>query len=285
MNNRWILRPLALLLALLAMIVITAGCSRQDPADDVELYWPEGLDSGAASDPVEGEEVSVPVVPISGPTSFSKQIEEFGTKNPDAAGWLYLPDTTINEVVVQTDDNEYYHRRSNLKEPLFEGCLYIDFDSRVRGAPEKVATNVVIYGHSMDDNPDGKNFSQLKKLLDKDFAEKHPYIFFSTKEQDFVYEIFSVMYTSDKFYYIDSQPTDEEFAAIIAEAKAASRLNYPVTPVAGDKIITLSTCTYLYGDNEQQRFVVMGRMLIGDDAMAKSVSLEANPTPKEPVFN
>lgn len=300
-------RFLPLLLALVMAAGVMAGCERRDPAEDVELQWTDNLLSSESRGPSEEPGGDLPIVepdtlePHPAPASYTQKVVEFKGQNPDAAGWLYLPDTTINEIVMQDpDSNDTYLRSTPLGEYDINGCFFADYESRIAGDANQISPNIVIYGHSMSDDPDGEDFCQLKKLLDKDFAQRHPYIYFSSTTQDYVYEIFSVMYASARedtgFYYIDCalDGTAEEIAAnagmdlpaLVAEAKAGSLFVYPSTPVEGDKILTLSTCTYKFGGeaNRDQRFVVFGRLLTAQDDMPDTITLEENPSPKMPVF-
>lgn len=303
-------KVIALFIAVVMVAGAFSGCQRSDPADDIELYWPEGMqpneDGGDAFGDDAPDAPKEELFVHAAPASFGQHVKDFQKQNPDAVGWLYLPDTTINEVVVQREgSNSYYERRTNLGvESTGEGsegwygCYYADYESRIAGNPSQISPNIVIYGHSMTDNPDAEKFSQLKKLLNKDFAENHPYIYFSSTSQDYVYEIFSVMYTnSEDFYYIDcaldgslediQNGEGMDMETLVAEAKAGSMFNYPSTPVEGDKIITLSTCTYIFeggAENTKQRFVVFGRLLTAQDDMPETISLTENPNPKMPVF-
>ena len=292
-----IYRFLALLLAVFVVISLAVGCNRHDPADDIELVWPDGMSRPGNQGDMPTEEIpddqDKGFIPHAAPQSFSTQIAEFKTqKNPDAVGWLYLPDTTVNEVVVQDEaGNEKYHRADASGEYDFNGCLYADYEARVAGNADQISPNIVIYGHSMTDNPDSdkdeKKFTQLKKLLDKDFAEKHPYIFFSSESQDYVYEIFAAMYAnSDSFYYIDCNFEKTALKDLVNTAKEGSIFNYPVEVGEDDKIIALSTCTYKFGDasNQKQRFVVFGRLLSDKDEMPTAITLTENPAPKMPTF-
>lgn len=287
-----------LVLACVLSLSLGTGCSRHDPADDVVLYWPEEMSSSELAAPSSDD--SPLIVAHDAPKSYSENIKEFKTKNSDAVGWLYFPDTTIDEVVVQDeDDNTTYHRANALGQYDFNGCLYADYECRVSGDANQISPNIVIYGHSMTDTPDGPNdekkFTQLKKLLDKDFAETHPYIYFSNGTQDFVYEIFSVMYANtDDFLYNDcnfSYTSDPRYLTIdefINEAKANSIFNYPATPTSTDKFLTLSTCTYKWGEGEtntKQRYIVFGRLLTQADDMPQSITLTENELAKMPVFD
>ena len=50
-----------------------------------------------------------------------------GRANTLSLRWLTLPNTTINEAVVQTTNNDYYLRRDVKKNYAYEGCYYMDY--------------------------------------------------------------------------------------------------------------------------------------------------------------
>ena len=292
-------RLIALLLALSMLLSFTA-CGGGKPAEEPESEIPEiEASSGeeiaepSEEEPSESEAPSESesdsyseAMPSGAPGSFLDKILQYHSKNSDTVGWLYIPGTEIDESVVQSYDNDYYLRRTNLKEADNYGCYFADYECNFDNG--NLPKNTIIYGHSMElnDDPNGARFSQLKRWLDKDFAESHPYIYFSTPEKDYVYQIFSVMYTSTKFNYIDPEPNGNEFLNVVNEARLASQFNYPVEVDAGDSIISLSTCVYKFTKNHPNkfRFVVMGRLVEPGDEMPETVSIEVNPNPKKPLL-
>lgn len=203
-------------------------------------------------------------------------------QNPDTVGWLYLPNTTINEAVVQTIDNDYYLRRNSLTKDNFNGCYYADFRG-VIGNRTNLPKNSVLYGHSMSDDPNGVKFGQLNKYLDKKFAEENQFIYFSTPESDMIWQIFAVMDTTTAFNYNNPNPTDAELLNIINGARGRSKFNFDVKVGSTDKIVTLSTCTYRYDKNypNKYRFVVMAKLL-EKGAAPTPAKVEVNPSVKAP---
>ncbi len=274
-------RLIALLLAL-AILLSFAACGNNTPAEESSgSEIPEVSESSSESSEVEEESSSSSVVD----DERLEDLLEAHNKNNDVVGWLEVPGSDINEPVVQSYDNDYYLRRTWEKEVDRAGCYFADFEGNYTDG--NLPTHTVIYGHSLElnDDPNGQKFSQLKRWLDKDFAEEHPYIYFSTPEQDYVYEIFSVMYTSVKFDYLNPEPTANEMLAMLNEARLASQFNYPVEVDATDKTIALSTCVYKFTKNypNKFRYVIMGRLLEDGEEMAEKVTLEVNPKPKNPV--
>lgn len=102
-------------------------------------------------------------------------------------------------------------------------------------------------------------FSLVMSYHYTDFAQQNPFIYFSTTEQDYVFQVFAAFYTDLSFGYNFANMTQEQTQQVIAEAKAKSRQNYNVSVTSEDKILTLSTCTRMYGNTNNQRFVVMGK--------------------------
>ena len=206
--------------------------------------------------------------------------------------------------MVQAEDNHYYERKNEWKQYSWTGSFFADyecnFDSR-----EDLSKNTVIYGHNVhfDDNKDGERFSQLFYFTDIDFAENHPYVYFSINgdsdtveneeekaENDMVWQIFSVFYTTTDFDYIkinkdyknpeEGEITDAQLMNIITEAKQRSEYVYDVDVTGEDKILTLSTCSYKYDKRNDVRFVVMAKLLDEGEALQKTVQLKENTSKK-----
>lgn len=283
---KFLSKNLKLIISLLLVITVVlaiAACGNKPPV--AETSDPEDITSSEpSSEPSSSSEPEEQPLPDTAPKeSFMQKIVDAYAKNDDTVGWLYVPNTDINESVVQAPDNDYYLRRNLQKSYDWYGCYFADYESILTGG--KLSRNTIIYGHSMDDNPDGLKFSQLKKWLNIDFAQENPYLYFSTPEKDMVWKIFSVMYTSTKFNYVAADPNNTNFLNIINEARKASQFNYDVDVNATDNILTLSTCTYVYGkENTRQRYVIMARLVRAGEEMPSTITLEKNPSPKQPVL-
>ena len=195
------------------------------------------------------------------------------SKSKDAVAWLQVPGTEINNVVMQGDDNYYYERRNEDGESDIYGCYYLDYESGM-GAREDFSQNSVIYGHSdLTDNPDGPRFSQLFRFAKLDFAQNTPYLYVTTQQEQFVFEIFSVFYTDADFDYIRVRMGDQQKLSLAQQAQEMSIYEYPVELSADDKLLTLSTCSVRYGKGEGKRFVVMARLLPQNEPLQEKVLL------------
>lgn len=259
---------LALLLAV-GMVLGMAGCTERGESS-------EGSESSPSSD--VQEEIVLPVTEFLG-----EKIDQGIERNSDTVGWLYIPNTTIDDAVLQYTDNEYYLRLTEDKQYDVFGCYFADYDSHM-GSRSELSRNTIIYGHSdYQDNKDGKKFSQLFHYMDIDFLRNNPYIFFSTPEEDMTWKIFAVFYTHVNFNYIQANPSDQNFAEIISEAKQRSQYIIDQEITKDDKILTLSTCTGLYNaaDRDNYRMVVMARLVGPNEATPETMEVEVNPSPKK----
>ena len=274
-------RLLALLLAL-CMVFAFAACGK-DPAN------PDPVDPSNPTGPVDPANPDDPTQPTK-----EEQLKELQKtmlentlamqqKNKDTIGWIYIDDTTVNDVVVKVnynDDNKYYLRRNANGENDNDGCYYADFRC-TSGNRSTISKNTVIYGHNLgraenalltdyQNHANGPKFAQLLKYQNEEFAKTHPYM---------VWQVFAVFYTDIKFDYINPNPADATFNSLIKKAQDLSFYDYDVEVTSNDKILTLSTCTYRLADDTKlhypndYRYVVMAKLLPADAVLEDTVSL------------
>lgn len=223
---------------------------------------------------------------VEAPTLTEAVKEKAAQVNAEIVGWLQVPGTDIDQPVVQTYNNSKYMRLNYEGKYSFQGCYWVDYECTV-GNRETQSRNTIIYGHNTavaQDDPNGLDFAQLLRFTDEEFAASHPYIFFSTAEEDLVWEVFAVLYTDTNFRYVTM--IDSDIDTLVSEGKARSEFNYDVEvdPI-NDKILTLSTCTAKYGyvgGEARARFVVMARLVEPDRELKPTVGLEKNPSIKAP---
>ncbi|WP_173471821.1 class B sortase [Eubacterium ruminantium] len=181
-------------------------------------------------------------------------------KNNDFIGWLKIPGTNIDYPVMYTpDDEEYYLRRDFNKDYSIAGTLFVSAHSTV----ENPSDNIIIYGHHMKTKT---MFRELVDYEDEDFYKSHKYINFNTIFSDNKYEVIAAFKTnikakddtSFKYYKFFNAASKEEFDEYVSNVKSLTPYNIPVTAEYGDKLITLSTCSYHTDDG---RFVVVAKRI------------------------
>ena len=285
-------RILALLLAVL-MLLSLSGCDSREKPEPEETPKQEEVQTPEVKpeEPEEKQEIEEEIV-IEKP-ELGEEIAKLKAKNDDVVGWLQIPDTEIDNAVVQTTNNEFYLRKDELKQYSWTGCYWIDFECTVGPTAEDLGRSTVIYGHNVnyDDGKDKERFSQLFHFADEQWAKEHPYIYFSTPEEDMAWEVFAVAYTTDDFNYIQvlkdrkvssEQITEAQMINIVNEARERSEYDYNDVEVNGDdKIITLSTCSYKYGRRNDVRFIVMAKLVTEEDTPVETANITINEDKKE----
>lgn len=182
--------------------------------------------------------------------------KELYKKNTDFVGWIKINDTNIDYPVVQNrQSNAYYLHRNFEREYSSSGIPFMDFQC------DALSDNTVIYAHNMRN---GTMFHDLLKYADEEFFNSHKTVEFDTLTDTGKYEIFAVIRTKvgskNEFKYYDfiNAKAPAEFDAFIAECIKRSIYKTEIIPGCGEKILTLSTCSY---NTDNERFVVFARKI------------------------
>lgn len=180
---------------------------------------------------------------------------QLAQENPHMAGWISIPGTDIDYPVMYTpDDPEYYLRRA------FDGSYAVSGSIFVGEGCAPDGNHVILYGHRMDD---GSMFAGLMNYAQEKYGKEHLTIQYDTLEKEGDYQVVGVFYSQvfsqedqDVFrYYQYTDLSDpEEFQEYVEQVKAVSLYETGVVPSFGDRLLTLSTCSY---HTEEGRFVVV----------------------------
>ena len=269
-------RILAVLLlgAVFLSLAACGGGSESDPGGTTSSGVESGSSSSSSSSGIQDDRTT------------KEKLADAKKANSDVVAWLSLPGAGIDEPVVQTTNNDYYERRGLDKKYSYLGTLWIDYECTMAASSKDFSRNTVIYGHNVDDDRvNGKMFAQLINYDNVEFAKNNKFITMTTENEELTWVVFAAFYTDIGFYYIHTDPKDTVFKNLISEAKARSEINSGISVDITDKILTLSTCTYKYGDNNlDQRFVVMARLLRSGETKADFPDPTDNPNPKAPSF-
>lgn len=173
--------------------------------------------------------------------------ESLSQKNSDVVGFLKVSGTDIEQVVVQSKDNNYYLSHNFEKKQNSAGWIFVDYRNNL----DSTDKNIIIYGHNMKN---GTMFSSLKNVLNSEWKEneENRYITFITESENTIYEVFSVYQIENEDYYIKTNFKGNEFNTFINTMKNRSKYNFNVDVSDNDKILTLSTC----GNNNKHRVIL-----------------------------
>lgn len=212
---------------------------------------------------------------------------ELLNENPDVAGWITVDDTKINNVVLQTDNNEYYLDKDFYGNRNIAGQIYIDYRCIANDYDKNQSDNLIIYGHNQADQT---MFGTLKKYKIKkdntknfDFYLDHPTFKFSNLYEEYTYKIVAmfvvevepyqtrdgVVFDYHNYVNFNKNRTFSDFKENIL---ARTAVNTGVDFNEDDKFVTLSTCS---NEFEPSRFVVIGRRVRDGESPEVDVSKAA----------
>lgn len=245
--------------------------------------------------------------------SLQTRIQAAKEYNSDTVGWIRIKGTALNFAVVQSTksnifyqdigyDKKYSHHiwGSGVRKYGDYGVIWASYDS-VLTSREELSDNTVIFGHNWENisanprmsDPGDIMMEHIAGYAHTEYAQENPYINFSIDGEDMTWVVVSAFYTEDlwanhsktlNFDYIDANLTDDQKALFISEIEKRSEFTTDDVLTIDDNFLTLSTCTRAKGSRDDQRFVVVAR-LVREDEELPVLTYQDNPNIKAPVFN
>lgn len=241
------LRLAALLLCLLVFFVSAFFLGRDLLRSHQEQAANDDLASQVAEVDTEADKFAADGVLL--------KYDKLWQQNHDMAGWLSIPDTTINYPVMYTPDQpEHYLRRGFYGEYAHSGCLFVG------GGCTPDSDHVIIYGHNMKN---GTMFGDLPLYAEEEYAKAHPVIQFDTLRKEQRYRVVAAFYSRVyeesaagvfRYYQYADLSSSERFDEYLGQVRAAALYDTGAAVEQGDRLLTLSTCSYHTDDG---RFVVV----------------------------
>lgn len=203
-----------------------------------------GAPTAATPAPQEGQ------TPEATPSPAPESLMDFDALrqiNPDTVAWITLENSVIDYPVVQAEDDVYYLHHLYSGKRGASGAIFMEAEN----AADFSDKNTVLFGHHMKN---GSMFASLDKYRKQAYFDEHRTATLYTPYGDHVVEWFAG-------YVADAAPIplvfegDEAFMAFLAEAYARSTFESGVTVLPADRVVTLSTCTYVF---HNARYVLLG---------------------------
>lgn len=276
---------LVIALIVLAWYFVQQAKIKADIKKQQEMHTSISVITQSTTPPPETEETTTETEPP--PLVVLDSMTELLNENPDVAGWITVDDTKIDNVVLQTDNNEYYLDKDFYGNRNIAGQIYIDYRCVANDYSKNQSDNLVIYGHNQADQT---MFGTLKKYKIKkdntknfDFYLDHPTFKFSNLYEEYTYKIIAmfvvevepyqtkdgVVFDYHNYINFGSSRTFSDFKENIL---ARTAVNTGVDFDEDDKFITLSTCS---NEFEPSRFVVIGRRVRDGESPEVDVSKAA----------
>ena len=195
-----------------------------------------------------------------------KNIKKEKKKEKDAngyatIGWLRVQGTNIDTPIIRYDSVESMDKVNK------DDYLWNEYPE------EKIQKRVNIQGHNvlnLSTKPEVgldyfTRFEDLMSFVYLDFAKENQYIQYTVDGKNYLYQIFAVYF--DEIYNLDlynpDEYKDEEVADFIQRSLDKSLYKYDVEVSKNEKVISLITCTRMYG-NDKKQFLVVGKMIDND---------------------
>lgn len=172
--------------------------------------------------------------------------DELLKTNKDVIGWLYIPDTKIDEPILKGKDNDTYLYTDIYKKSNKAGSIFIDEINKGDFSDD----NTIIYGHNMKN---GSRFHDLRYFIENDYFQKHPLIYIYLPDGTVnVYNVFaSCVIKSTSDLYQKGIQYSKYIQSVLKQASVKGTVSDEEKP-----LIMLSTC-YNGTDN---RYVVYAQL-------------------------
>ncbi len=177
--------------------------------------------------------------------------------NSDIVGKLHIPDTNINELVVQTVDNDYYLNHNEYKQKDEKGSVFLDYRTNINNSKK-----LIIYGHNSYQTDIA--FKELEKYYNEKYFLKHKYIYLEDENNLSKYEIFSIYIEAFNWYYTKINfKTEDEWLQHLNWLKSKSWYKTNINLSKEDKILLLQTCSHHndYKNYKNKYLLVIGKKI------------------------
>lgn len=179
--------------------------------------------------------------------------------NPDVTGWIRIEKLGISYPIVQGNDNEYYLTHTFCRKENKCGSIFVEVENQ----KDFSDFNTFVYGHNMKDK---SMFARLNEFQEEETFVENPEFYIYTPEGVQRYDIYSCHIAelgTESFCYQFGDEAD--YAKWQDNMKKQSLYETDIVPKAGQKTVTLMTCTPA-GNN--YRFLVHG--VLAEDSESRS---------------
>ena len=270
---------------ILIQMLIVEPAANDEITDGIKDLLVSTTEGEPADDGSPRKEISK--LPTDGSEGVISDFSQLLKANPDTIGWINVPNTIIDFVVVKPQDgvdSEYYLHRDFYGNYSKYGTVFMDYRSSLD------SKNLIIHGHHMHD---GRMFADLAKYVERgngygiDFYKQTPVFTFNTIYEKSKWKIIAFFKTNTlesqgvPFNYLRGDfVSDYHFLDFVYNLRVRSLVNCPVDVNENDTILTLSTCSY---DFEDFRTVIVARKVRDGERTDVDVSKAVeNPSPLYP---
>lgn len=200
-----------------------------------------------------------------------QRTKEYQLKHDDltVSGWLKVQGTNIDYPILKNGDEIHYN--NNSIQYLWEN-----------GNMDKINRINYVMGHNIMNlssnplitNPDHVRFEQLLSFAHYEFAKDNQFIQFTVDGKDYLFKIFSISYpaTSEASSLNGDIYSDEDVKEVVKKVKKDSVFDYDLDVNEKDNLITLITCTRMFGNNTRNFQIVARQVRDGESTKLSKVT-------------
>ncbi len=201
-------------------------------------------------------------------TPISPNWTDLKATNADTRAWIKITGTSVNNVVVQSYDNDYYLDHDFFKNDSISGTVFSSYKNRWDGTDG----NIILYGHNMIS---GEFFAHVTHYVPNDasreplaFYKVHPTVMLATPDGGCAtYKIFAGVLANTQSEYGEvfdyanktSFSGKDDFNNFVIGVMERSWFFTDVDITYGDQLLTLSTCCWPLGKSIDTRWVLFAR--------------------------
>lgn len=214
-------------------------------------------DSGETPEESETDAAPSEEEPLMKTVRLPVDFAQLQAEAPDIYAWLELPDTGIDDPVLQRAGADLFYNSHNAYGQYYM-CGAVFSQSAYNGRNFD-SPMTVLYGHSTVLGQPGA-FMELNNYADEAYFDAHREMRVYMPDGMYVYRIFAACVHSNEHLLYCHDFSDETqfgafFSSLTEDTSPDSHIDAEALPQAGDKVLTLSTC---YSANKNLRYLVMG---------------------------
>ena len=226
------------------------------PAPSDQPEQPE-QDSGETPEESETDAAPSEEEPLMKTVRLPVDFAQLQAEAPDIYAWLELPDTGIDDPVLQRAGADLFYNSHNAYGQYYM-CGAVFSQSAYNGRNFD-SPMTVLYGHSTVLGQPGA-FMELNNYADEAYFDAHREMRVYMPDGMYVYRIFAACVHSNEHLlychdFSDETQFDAFFSSLTEDTSPDSHIDAEALPQAGDKVLTLSTC---YSANKNLRYLVLG---------------------------
>ena len=226
------------------------------PAPSDQPEQPE-QDPGETPEESEADAAPSEEEPLMKTVRLPVDFAQLQAEAPDIYAWLELPDTGIDDPVLQRAGADLFYNSHNAYGQYYM-CGAVFSQSAYNGRKFE-SPMTVLYGHSTVLGQPGA-FMELNNYADEAYFDAHREMRVYMPDGMYVYRIFAACVHSNEHLlychdFSDETQFDAFFSSLTEDTSPDSHIDAEALPQAGDKVLTLSTC---YSANKNLRYLVMG---------------------------